>query len=406
VEERAVSFTTFEDVIEHGFDYLGGNPSDVALRDCKRAALEAYRELINAHPWTSYYTHGRIITSGAFVGSDEEYEDAEVNYSPTATIQYQSTGGTYPRQVTLSGATWPAWAGDGTYLRVGQVNARVAQMKSATILTLDDQVVFDCDLPAGTPFSLYRDTYLLPCDYIAQDQALFERNFGGMNYTHPREWLYENRYVFAMGVPMFYTVTGDKQYPGRLTMKIYPWPYESKTIDFIYKRRPRPLWLYKETCGKVATTSGSNVITGTGTAFTEQMVGSVIRIANTGLSLPTSDIGPRPAAFESLITSWVSETSVMTADAPSQTLSGLAYTVSDRVDIEEGAMLNAYLRCVEMHLGMVRTLKDKPSARAQYAAELQRAKSADSRSFQGRTAGIHQPLRRRLRDYTYTNRVE
>ena len=46
---------------------------------------------------------------------------------------------------------------------------------------------------------------------------------------------------------------------------------------------------------------------------------------------------------------------------------GLAYTISDRVDIEEGAMLNAYFRCVEKHLGMDRTLKDKPSAAKQYA---------------------------------------
>lgn len=62
-------------------------------------------------------------------------------------------------------------------------------------------------------------------------------------------------------------------------------------------------------------------------------------------------------------------------------------------------MLNAYLRCVEMHLGMVRTLKDKPSARNQYAEALERAKAADSRSFMGRAAGVHRPLRRRLRDY-------
>ncbi len=443
-----MSFTTFEDVVEHGFDYLGGNPSDVALRDCKRAALEAYRELINAHNWSSYYTHGRIITSGAFAGAaipvitspsptptpsptttpiegyaygtdggywveGTGYSDVGADEDPgvtvtNASIQYQSSSGTYPFQVTLSGTTWPAWAGDGAYLRVGEVNARVAEMKSATVLTLDPMVTFDIDLPAGTPFTLYRDTYLLPEDFIAQDQALYQRNFGGMDYTHPREWLYENRYVFAAGTPQYYTITGDKQYPGRLTLKVFPWPYESKTIDFIYKRRARPLRIYRTTGGStpalaaggtIATTAGSNVITGTSTAFAPDMVGSVLRLANTGLCLPTSEIGKNPAAFESLITSWISATSVMTCDAPTQTLTGLAYTISDRVDIEEGAMLNAYLRCVEMHLGMVRTLKDKPSARNQYLEELNRAKAADSRSFQGRAVGIRRPLRRRLRDY-------
>jgi hypothetical protein len=401
-----MSFATYEDVAEHGFDYLGGNPSDVAERDCKRAALEAYRELINAHNWTMYYTHGRIITSGSFVGGDAD--DPSVDNVVNASIQYQATGGTYPRQVTLSGATWPAWSASGTYIRVGQVNARVAEMKSATVLTLDPEVTFDCDLPAGTPFALYRDTYVLPEDYIAQDQALYERNFGGMDYTHPKEWLYENRYVFAMGVPMYYTVTGDKYYPGRLTLKIFPWPYETKSIDFIYKRRPRPLRIYKvfggstpqlSKGGTIATTSNSNTITGTGTSFTQDMVGSVLRLSNTGLILPTSDVGRSPAAFESLITAWTSATSIAVHETPTQTLSGLAYTISDRVDIEEGAMLNAYFRCVEKHISIGRTLQDKPSAAKAYDAELNRAKAADSRSFQGRAAGIHRPLRRRLRDY-------
>jgi hypothetical protein len=54
----------------------------------------------------------------------------------------------------------------------------------------------------------------------------------------------------------------------------------------------------------------------------------------------------------------------------------------------------------------VRTLKDKPSAKQQYLAELAVAKSADSRSFQGRSVGTGNPLRRRLRDYPYTNRIE
>ena len=59
-----MGYTTFQDVIDHALDYLGGNPQDAALRDCKRATLEAYRTLANAHNWSYLYTHGRIITSG------------------------------------------------------------------------------------------------------------------------------------------------------------------------------------------------------------------------------------------------------------------------------------------------------------------------------------------------------
>ena len=219
-----MGFTTYEDVVEHGFDYLGGNPNDNARRDCVRAALEAYRDLANAHTWSYLYTHGRVITSPTF--------------GDGATLQYRHTGGTYERMVTLSGDVWPDWAADG-YIRVGQVAFRVAERKRATVVTLDEVINPGEDIGSGTEFTLYRDTYLLPADYIAQDQALYENNFGGMRYAHPKDWLYENRYVIASGLPEFYTITGDPKYPGRLVLRVFPWPDDHRTIDFIYKRRPR-----------------------------------------------------------------------------------------------------------------------------------------------------------------------
>lgn len=394
-----MQYTTFSDVLNHLVDYLGGSAGDQVKRDCRRALLEAYRTLANAHNWSYLYTHSRIITSGAFDGS-------QVN----ATIQYQGTGGTYPNQVTLSGSSWPDWAAQGTYLRcavddsfgeTGMVGFRVAERKSATVLTLNPTISPATDLPAGTQFVLYRDTYLLPEDYIAQDQALYERNFGGMNYTHPREWLYENRYVFAQGIPQAYTITGDPQYPGRLVMKVFPWPAETKTIDFVYKRRPRSLELEKYTTGTVSGTAGTNTITGTG-VFTPGMVGSILRLAANGTAAPpTSLIMGNQTVFETFITDWISSTSVaIDVENPlDQNYTNVPYCISDMVDIEQGAMLNAYLRCCEMHIAQTRTLKDKPSARLQYQAALSEAKAADSRSFSGRHVSQSRPLRRRLRDY-------
>jgi hypothetical protein len=373
---------TFQDAIDQLLDYLGADPSDSAVRDCRRAAIEAYRTLTNAHNWTYLYAHGRVITSPAF---------------EAGTIAYDHEDGTYPRQVTLSGDTWPEWAADGTYLRVGQVAYRVAERKSATVLTLDEAVNPGADLDAGTAYTLYRDTYLLPEDYSAQDQAWFERNFGGMGYTHPREWLYENRYNIVEGDPAFYTITGDTKYPGRLVLRVHPWPREALSIDFLYKRRPRPLVLSSAAAGTVSTTAGSTTVTGVGTAFTPKMVGSVIRVSSNA-ETPSSIVGLNPPAFESIVAAYISGTQVAVADPAGESLAGKAYIVSDIIDVEPGAMLNAYWRACEMHLGMNRTLKDKPSARAQYNDEVLRAKAADSRSFAGRSAG--DPIRhvRRLRD--------
>jgi hypothetical protein len=400
-----MQYTTYNDLLQHALDYLGADPSAVVTRDAKRAIREAYRDLPNCHNWTYFYKHGRIITNGAY--------DSTVT---GASIQYQHTSGTYPRQVTISGGTWPTWATGGSYLRLQSpmaivenniapddntsvVNYKIAEQKSATVLTLDDQVNPGQDIPSGTPFQIYQDTYLLPEDYIAQDQALFERNFGGMSYTHPREWLYENRYVFAQGVPQCYTITGDPIYPGRLTLKIFPWPFEVRTIDYIYKRRPRAINHLSVTAGTISLTSGSVVATLAGSTFTPDMVGSVIRVSSNG-NVPTDDIiGSNKFAFESYITDYLSSTTVNLADAAPSSVSGKGYEISDPIDIERGAMLNAFYRCVEYHLSVNRTLKDKPSAAAAYKKALAEAKDADSRSFMGRTVSPHGPLRRRLRDY-------
>ena len=235
-----MTFTTFQDVIDHGIDYLGSNPTDQARRDCVRAILESYRDMANCFNWTYLYTSGRLVTTAAYDSG-----------ATGATLAYLDSTGTYPRQVTISGDVWPAWAGNGV-IRIGTVGYKVDQRISATVLTLDDTVKPAGDIASGTPFTMYQDSYLLPEDFVAQDQSLYELNFGGMDYTHPREWLFENRYVFAQGTPQFFTITGERKYPGRLVTRIFPWPYQQKTIDFVYKRRPRVLLTQNVSAGSVS----------------------------------------------------------------------------------------------------------------------------------------------------------
>ena len=416
-------YVTFQDLIDHGVDYIGGNPAQQVRRDVIRSIIEAYRELTNAHNWSYLYTQGRIVTNPAYEGATQ---------NPEATLQYQQNSGTYPFQVTLTGGTWPSWAGQG-YLRCSVqglfpayepvdydvdtstsfVAYKVAEMKSSTVLTLDSMINPGIDLPAGTQFTLYCDSYLLPTDFVATDQAMYEMMFGGMEFTHPREWLYDNRYVFAQGIPCKYTIRGDKKWPGRMVMSVYPWPYEFRTLDFIYKRRPRELDLPSYTTGTVSGTSVGQVsepsgtfdvsgqtLTGVGTAWNPKMVGCVVRLSPSATVPPSSIImGTNPATYESIVTDYISPTSLVMQDALDQSYSGVQYTMSDPIEIEAGAMMNAMYRCVEKHLAQARTLKDKPSAQNQYLIELRAARSADSRSFMGRAAGEVQGLKRRLRDY-------
>ena len=348
--------------------------------------LEAYRDLANAFNWTYLYTASRIITNSSY--------DSSIT---GATVAFLESSGTYSRQMTITGDTWPSWAANGV-IRIGTIGYKIDQRVSATVITLDEVISPNADMASGTPFMLYQDTYLLPEDFVAQDQALYELNFGGMEYTHPREWLFENRYVFAAGVPQYFTITGERKYPGRLVTRMFPWPYQSKTVDFIYKRRPRSLLTQCVWAGSISVSNGGATLTGSGTAFSPKLVGSVIRFS--GNSKPPSSLimGDNVAVFESTIASYVSPTSVVITDPADQTYTNSGYTISDPIDIEQGAMLNAYLRCVEKHLGMNRTLKDKPSAAAQYDRALGEAKAADSRGFAGRAVGSTGRYRPRLRD--------
>lgn len=372
---------TYSDAVESLIDYLGGSISDVAVRDCKRAVHDAYRDLANAHTWTYLYDLGRIITSSPYTAG---------------TMTYLQSSGTYPRQVTLATGTWPSWAGSG-FIRIDTVNFRVDQRISDTVVTLTETLNPGVDIPVSVGFTLYQDTYLLPADYIAQDQAMYERNFCGMTYTHPRDWAYENRYRFAEGVPEFYTIMGNRQIPGRLFLYLFPFPSETKTIDFIYKRRPRALTHYRVNTGTSALSLGSTVVSGSGTSWDSTMVGSTLRVSGSAQP-PTGYTGPNPSVFESIILAVTSPTSLTTYDPSPVSISSAVYLISDPIDIEIGAMLNGYKRGCEMQISMNRTLKDKPSAKLQYRDALVEAKEADSRSFAGRHAGPKHALRLRLRD--------
>ncbi len=128
------------------------------------------------------------------------------------------------------------------------------------------------------------------------------------------------------------------------------------------------------------------------------MVGSVIRFSATTAPPTSLVMGTNVAAFESVVSAWVSPTSLVITDLANATYTATGYSVSDPIDIEQGAMLNAYLRCVEKYIGMSRTLKDKPSAAKQYDVALAEAKSADSRSFANRSAGMTGRYLPRFRD--------
>jgi hypothetical protein len=238
-----------------------------------------------------------------------------------------------------------------------------------------------------TQFELIRDVYVLPADYVAGGTGLYEGNFGGLEFSDATSWLDDQRYTSSSGTPRRYAITGDARFPGRLVLRLSPYPDVAKTLDFIYARRPRALRVeaYDVGVATVATVAPA-VVVGTGVAWTPAMAGATIRLG-TARTLPTSWIGASPPAAEGRILEVVSATEMRVETAFAAGFEEVRYSISDPVDVERGAMLNALYRGIEMHLHIARSIKEKPDAFAAHDMALRVAKAADSRSLQGRSMG-------------------
>lgn len=364
------TIVTYADLVEHALDYLGGEPDALALRDARRSAQSAYRDVANARTWAYLYQQGRLQTSAPYA---------------TGTVAYDHTGGATERRLTLTGGAWPDWAAEGD-VRIGVVSHRAAERLSDAVLTLDPTLNPGGDV-AATAYTLYRDTYVLPADFIAQDTPVYEENFGGLTYCHPTDVMWGHRYMRSAGTPSYFTIEGDPRHPLRLAARLFPYPDQARTIDYVYHRRPRGLAISDYREGTVATVAGSTTVTGNGGAsFDAAMVGTAFR-AGTALAPPTSAIGAAPATFESTVVEVPTSSSLRLSGPAPRTAAALKYVISDPVDLEPGAMLDALLRGVEKHLHLSRRIDGLAAAAAMFDEALRQAKAADSRSFQGRAVG-------------------
>ena len=382
-------FTTYADMIDHALDFLGGNASELALRDARRSILGAYRDFPALHNWSYLYAHGRITTS-------QPFGEGTWTYQQTPVLDTD-----YPRQLTITGSTWPSWAADGLLLW-NDVVYQVDQRVSDTVLTLTEALNPGADFTADSTANgvlLVQSSYLLPVDLGSADMLFPPDCFGPLHFVHPRDWLGVVQAHRGIGRPAIYSIAGDVRYSGRLMISLAPLPQEVKTYDFVYKRLPRPLAVERTTTGTVTTDSATSEVVCTDPVFQASHVGSVLRVSADS-SIPTGRVGDNPAFFERKIVAYLSPTRVTVSDLSPLTATGLGYALSDPIDMETGAMLTAFEKLVEYQLSMSRSTKEKAEVRAFYVEALERARAADSRSFAGRSPGDSKYiLPRRLRDY-------
>jgi len=366
---------TYRDCVRQLMDLTENDANENIRRDARRAVLEAIDEFPSAHEWTYYYARGRITTVASY---------------NTGTIAYDHAGGAAERLVTLTDGTWPSWAAYGTIL-IDSVPYEVATRESSTTLTLSVNSNPGADVAAEETYTIYRDIYPMPIDFISADQlTAFGSSISYPTYVHARDWLGAQRSNQSTGTPYAYTFLKDPNYSGALAVAFVDPPDAVYVYDFVYKRRPRLLVFeeYKE--GTVSVTASSATVTGSGTTFTSDMVGSVIRLAGSATAnYPEALEWNNSYSVERVITAYTSATSV-TVDAEfDSSLSGVKYIISDPVDLERGSMKNAFLRCCEKQASIARHFPIERQAKMEkaYMQALILAREADSRNMAWRVAG-------------------
>lgn len=364
-------FTTFADLLDHAHAYLGANPDRPATAGARRAVQTAYQTLPTRHPWKHLQTIGRIVTVAPY---------------STGTVEYDHTGGTYERQVTLTGGAWPAWAADGV-LVINDVPYDVSARKSGTVLTLPATQNPGDDVAAGTSYTLYRDTYEMPTDYMSGDRMVLDTCGSYLLYKDGGDFAGLRRRNTGPAKPETFSVAWGQGEGASLSCRFWPAPDAVYPVDFQYKRRPRSLALDRIEAGTVSVTASSATVTGVGTAFTAAMIGSVIRVAYDGTTSPTGLDGASPYAEERVIESVTSRTSLGVSEAFAGTLSAVKYVISDPADIDPDATGPLLLREIERQCRLGSRLKAVDGEEAEYRRELDRARAADNRYTGPQAAG-------------------
>lgn len=306
-----MAYLTYFDVVEYLIVSSFGGPQDAEQRDIRAAVQRAYDEVTTIKDWSFYSVHGRVITEAPVTAG---------------TVSFSTT----TNQLTLSDATWPSWAGSGT-IRVGNRVADIVSKDSSTVVTLDSQVTFPANF-SGESYILYRTVYPLPSDLRNMDEPSNEFFWWSGIYLTPDEAMKVERVNYRSGFPLHWTIVKDPASYG-WAVKLIGYPIKQETIDFTYRRRPRPIrYSGHEAALRQGTISRSSAtVTGSGTAFSSAMVGSILRIGDTSNS-PGPMESITPWISESKITAYSSATSITTADSGT-VASSTKYLITDPIDV-------------------------------------------------------------------------
>jgi hypothetical protein len=344
---------TYYDAVEHLITSSFGGPQDAEQADIRTSIQRAYSELPSLRDWNYYQTHGRIKFSINWYGT--------VTYSQDTRFFDLASGDAFPTNSILC------------RMRLNNTVAKIATRVSNTRLLCDPILTPSSDLLSPTAATLYQDTFPLPTDFRSLDSPIDHVAWTRFIYVSADQAMKLENANNLAGPPHAWTVIKDPHGTG-WAIKVIGYPVANSNLDFTYRRLPRRLRIsgHEASSRQGTVTISGTTVTGSGTAFTAAMVGSVLRVG-TSTEIPGSDGSLTPYQGEAVIASVASATSCTLATSLSAT--GAKYLVTDIVDMAPG-MSNGFLSCAAYWLA--RTRGNKPdNAFAMYQRDLRLAMESD-----------------------------
>lgn len=300
----------------------------------RRAVDEAYRELPQ-QAWWSYYRRRAVINTVA------PQDDGTIAYTHSS------------RTVTLTGSTFPTNA-EKYRIIIGDTHYDIESYTDSTNIVLPTLSNPGANVASGTAYTLYRNEYPLPVGFR---RAL---TLVDVDALRPVRMIVDSEeHTLQMGGygvpgrPNFACIRNTGETTGGLSLVFNCPPDEALAFDLLYDTFPRQFVIpEKYSTGTVTISSGSASLTGTGTTFPTGCAGCVIRLSSTSGDEPTGPFGGKvdkidldnPYAFQSVIKTRGSATSLTLVDEADAAYSGVKYTISDPLDIEDGAMFTALMK--------------------------------------------------------------
>lgn len=337
---------------------------------CRTAVNEAYRELPRMADWRYYVYRAQLQTLA----------------SAQLTVSYDHTGGAYERLVTVTTGTLPTSDLHLYQVIIGTNQYEIDRQISSTTFTLSSGLNPGADL-TGQSCTLYKSKYHLPVEFrkVIVDPIELARGYR-LCWQSPGDLLLGQSGNYQPQEPTCYSVYPSGEYFGASVLEVAPPPNQERTYDFMFERSPRGRVLKADAymTGTV-TTDGTTTIAGTGTAFTSDMVGAVLRLPADGITVAPCGLSyslDRPTAMpydvERIILEVNSATSLLVDDVVT-TREDVALTISDPVDIDPAVHAELFSRLCEYHyLSLTGRANEAIAKREQVYVSLESSKIANN----------------------------